>query len=834
MQFLNEVCIFQILLVYLQNIWTTLIFHYYMAKPKIPNQRKANLEHKKRIEQYTFLIQQVYDNVAKEAARHAVLAGASTDTRFSFNDYPQTKEAIKKLQTQLMGEVSDIIMRGTSEEWKEANIVQDLVAKKVLTAFTGTNRHGDEYSRYFETNPDTLKAFQERKDGGMNLSTRVWRLTEDYKSELEDAITAAIAPGTSATSLAAKVKQYLKYPDKRFRRIKEKLADGTIKWHLSKNAKAFHPGNGKPGVYRSSSRNAQRLARTEINMAYRTAEQTRWKQFDFVVGYEIKTTQNGHHVEDICDDLAGKYPKTFKFNGWHPQCMCYCIPILKTEDEFWADDDVKSVNEVSDVPKNFKEWIRDNEDRINAAEKRGSLPYFIRDNRDDVEKVMHPKLRKKTPLEIAAERHAARTEDDIKDIQKRWIQSRNIAIDSEIKTLQSNITIQYSDDIDSIYQGNELRERSNKRTLLRYLDALDTLGNGTKIYVPDDKWKVIFSSDQIKDGLTNGYYSASDIKHILSVIKTNVTNRVSKLPFISQLKDLHRIRAFDASGLPLKWKRDFLDVLKGLSSGSSTIRSMVFSSSLESNLSAYGINMIELSRNVLAQKFGLSNLSSKTPVQLFTEFEKVIPGYSDSLKSWRSKDFFDSLKNFVPLKTDRNEGCFFMPDGKFGYVHINPNHTDTRLRLQSDDFKKSILAHEYGHAMFHQFDWINDVNIKDIYDKWVRVINSDNGKTIKDKIEAKFKSIPVSQYGYGHDVYEQLGKISDSAQAAINGHPFLDPMGHEEGTNGYFKEYEFQLNEIIAHASENLWIENPIFKEIAPGLYKKMRELIAKKLGVKI
>lgn len=332
----------------------------------------------------------MYDNVAKEAARHAVLAEASTDTQFSFNDYPLTKEAIKKLQSQLMAEVSAIIMRGTSEEWKESNLVQDLMAKKVLTAFTGTNRHGDEYSRYFETNPDALTAFQERKDNGMNLSTRVWRLTEDYKNELEDAITAAIAPGTSATSLAAKVKQYLKYPDKRFRRIKEKLADGTIRWHLSNPAKAYHPGNGKSGVYRSSARNAQRLARTEINMAYRTAEQKRWEQFDFVVGFEVKTTQNGHHVTDICDDLAGKYPKSFKFTGWHPQCMCYCIPILKTEDEFWADDDMKSVNEVTDVPQNFKAWIRDNEDRINAAEECGTVPYFIRDNKDDVKNILHP------------------------------------------------------------------------------------------------------------------------------------------------------------------------------------------------------------------------------------------------------------------------------------------------------------------------------------------------------------------------------------------------------------------------------------------------------------
>ena len=108
-----------------------------MSKPRIPNQRKANLEHKKRVEKYALLIQQVYDRVAQEAARYAVLTGSDPENKFSFSDYPLTKEAIKKLQSQLISEIKGIIMTGTSEEWKESNLVQDLVAKKVLSAYTG-------------------------------------------------------------------------------------------------------------------------------------------------------------------------------------------------------------------------------------------------------------------------------------------------------------------------------------------------------------------------------------------------------------------------------------------------------------------------------------------------------------------------------------------------------------------------------------------------------------------------------------------------------------------------------------------------------------------------
>lgn len=380
-----------------------------MPKPKIPNQRKAQLEHKKRIERYVALINQLYDKLNKEASKLALMTDHDPAKQFLWRNYPQTKAALNKLQSQYISEMSAIIMAGTSAEWKESNLVQDLVAKKLLKAYTGTTKAGEEYTRYFETDPDALKAFQQRKAGGMNLSQRVWNLSEQYKTELEMAISAAIEPGTSAMELAADIKKYLNEPDMMFRRFRYKDENGEWrrKWKqkvmggdgkvyfIDADPKEYHPGRG---VYRSSARNAQRLARTEINMSYSTAEQERWRQFDFVVGYEVKTTQNGHHVTDICDTLAGKYPKTFQFTGWHPQCMCYCIPILKTEDEFWADDDVKSVNEVTYVPQNFKEWIRDNEERIKAAEKRGNLPYFIRENKDDVDNVLHPKGSRKLIL----------------------------------------------------------------------------------------------------------------------------------------------------------------------------------------------------------------------------------------------------------------------------------------------------------------------------------------------------------------------------------------------------------------------------------------------------
>lgn len=252
----------------------------------------------------------------------------------------------------------------------------------------------------------------------MQLSDRVWNLSKQYKQELEESISVAIEPGISAVELAAKIKPYLNEPNKRFRRILDKF--GVLQ--LSDNALAYHPGRG---VYRSSARNAQRLARTEINMAYRHAEQLRWSQMDFVVGYEVKLTRNGKHVPDICNELVGKYPKEFKFSGWHPHCLCYTIPILKTEEEFLSLDDTKpSVNAVTDTPANFKQWVRDNKERIEAASERGKLPYFLRDNMDAWGKVAYPekyiKESKKSIQERAKERHAKRTIKDRKRIQDAW------------------------------------------------------------------------------------------------------------------------------------------------------------------------------------------------------------------------------------------------------------------------------------------------------------------------------------------------------------------------------------------------------------------------------
>ena len=336
-----------------------------MAKLNIPNQKRKYGELNTRLAKYVALIDEIYDTLNLEAAK---LVGRtdysdSNDTPFRFSDYPQTKKTIEDIQSRFVDEILSVIYRGTSEEWKNSNEVQDLLANSVLKAYDAEVDR-EKYRVLYQTNSDALKAFQERKDKGFSVSDKLWRQSSIYKTELEDAISCAIQKGTSAVTLSKQISKYLLDFPQLQKDYKERFGTAS---------------KAKDCEYRSV-----RLARSEINMAYRQAENLRWQQMDFVVGYEIKLS-GSHHVDDICDQLKGKYPKDFVWTGWHPNDLCYKIPILKTEEEFWAWDGrsevtTESVNEVKDVPSQFKNWMKANRDRIEEAKERGTLPYFIKDN----------------------------------------------------------------------------------------------------------------------------------------------------------------------------------------------------------------------------------------------------------------------------------------------------------------------------------------------------------------------------------------------------------------------------------------------------------------------
>lgn len=344
-----------------------------MSKPKIPNQKRKYNDLSKRVTKYILLLKSIYETLNLEAAKIVESTGVSFDEKkpFSFDDFPKTKKKVENLLEKYRSEIYVLIYNSITEEWKNSNLVQDLLADSVLKAYEATI-DGERRNVIYQTNSDALKSFLARKDRGMNLSDKIWLQSIEYRNSLEETISCAIEKGTNAVTLSKRVSKYMNdYPSLR---------------------RDYSRIYGKASTSYDCEYRSMRLAASEINMAYRSAENLRWQQMDFVVGYEIKLSGN-HNCKgvpkgqfyDICDDLKGKYPKDFVWTGWHPLCRCYKIPILKTEEEFWSWDGrgeapTDSINKVNDVPEAFNKWLKDNDERYKKARERGTLPYFMREN----------------------------------------------------------------------------------------------------------------------------------------------------------------------------------------------------------------------------------------------------------------------------------------------------------------------------------------------------------------------------------------------------------------------------------------------------------------------
>lgn len=346
----------------------------------------ANLQ---RIEQYVKRIEQLLNKATGRfiSLSTSVPYDRTAGDQFYFADYPEIRREVDKLVSSLAQGMESAIVAGTTAEWahgsEDANGILEYVLKRAGIKDT-EGLKDSVIGQYLNNHSDALKAFQKRQIGGLTLSQRVWNLAEQRKIETE--LARSIADGTSARDLAESMQEFLNEPSKLFRRVRNEF--GVLR--LSRNAQAYNPGEG---VYRSSYKNALRLARTEINMAYRNAEQESYAEKEYVVGIEIKRSNNPYDCV-LCESLAGKYPKDFKWNGCHPNCRCYMVPITVTNDEFIAmlgDEEFspeQSVNYVGNVPGNFKDWVSDNSDRITQAEMRGSLPYFIKDNKAVVDAIV--------------------------------------------------------------------------------------------------------------------------------------------------------------------------------------------------------------------------------------------------------------------------------------------------------------------------------------------------------------------------------------------------------------------------------------------------------------
>lgn len=830
------------------------------------------------------MLNEIYDEANLEASKIAIATGFSGDGKtFSFKDYPKVKARVTAMLNTYAEEMQSLIYSSTSKEWKKSNLVQDLFADGVLKKKRQTI-NGKRLERYYQTNPDALKAFQERTDRGMNLSDKIWQQSIDYRRELEAAISCGIEDGISAVTLSKRVSKYL------------------TDFPLLK--KEYTQRFGKADNLFDCEYRSMRLVRSEINMAYRTAEQTRWQQFDFVVGYEIKLSKVHHHRMpdgDICDELAGKYPKDFNWTGWHPNDLCYVVPILKTDDEIWKLDDTPSKNEVTDVPEGFKRWVNVNKERIDEAKERGTMPYFLRDNRryvkitsaKDIAEIRHANRdedairRAWTNRKILKDeyysgsiasirKHAKLVGEDISNLEK-FISttklevgkdgvlpvSMQLEIDNKLDKINNQIIAKYNllDDAKAnallelgkyaSYKNfsKEFTDRIKSITITSDRKLHEAINEVNRIKESMSEEFNIFSSKPIK--VVNLHYSFKDsilygnasdkdkfdflrtslehlfgssvhrqttYKDIFSLAdKGNYSEALVKLidiykkdcldDVMSSVNKIKLLDKVDLSNAPKHWIAKYNDNIMAINSYD--INRYGYFGVWKEIESSY--NIFKLSNDSQIVRYGLNKISVNTPYKLIVEFRNI---GVDPMMYLAKKEFYDGFERFVPLITRSDDNAFY--GGKYGYVRIG---FGDRIK-RSDNFKVRIQYHEYGHAMdFEKGNWHFSSEWESLFDKYEKVFRIE-----KTKIHSKYWDVYFKTDGTFDDK-EKFIALSDILQS-------FDENFHFDGHGGHTKEYNKlktnRIMEFIAHASENFWQGNSIFKEIMPSLYREMNEMYKK------
>ncbi len=310
----------------------------------------------------------LYNNMSKELATvlkpYKVKSNTGVWVRNS-----EIEKKVDKILLQFNSDLLNIISNQTVIGW---NMSEDCNDKLVQGYLKGIEIESEKREALLFRNIGAVDAFLKRKTAGLNLSNRVWNLTKNSKDQLEYLLQSGITEGRPAAKLASDVKEYLKEPNRRYRRIRDK--NGKLIY--SEPAKSYHPGQG---VYRSSHKNALRLTRDIINTAYRYSDHERVQNMDFVRGITVSLSAQ-HVIYDICDHLAGDYPKAFRFLGWHPLCLCVKTTKLLSKKEFVRQLNGGRISKkryINSIPTRAEKHINSISDRIKGW---SNKPYFIADN----------------------------------------------------------------------------------------------------------------------------------------------------------------------------------------------------------------------------------------------------------------------------------------------------------------------------------------------------------------------------------------------------------------------------------------------------------------------
>ena len=386
---------------------------------------------------------------------------------------------------------------------------------------------------------------------GLNLAQTVWNYCQQTKSEFEMAMSNTIADGikkgSSAEEIGKSIRKYLNDPDMMYRRYhtikvqkngkkkdvvtwrRRRIIDGKVRFVEEPLEKVGM------GVYRSARKNALRVARTEINAAYHKARNERWQNEPFVIGQYIHVSPQ-HDIDDICNDLEGRYPKYFDWRSWHSNCMCTSDPITiqgEEKKEFYkrlmAGEDMSnyvSPFAVLTMPEKYNQYIKDNSEAIVKAGMRGKLAWHLQDNTKYWVHLLSPSDRKKLGLKAvsskelilakAKERHALRTKEQIDKIQSRWDKHRRDYYNGLVHNLlgSKSVTDIKSQDLFERYYAIRyaIKDKKSASEIASLFDRFKR-GYQTKLAWTDRKVAM-----NVMKVATN--YGETDVSSVLSALKS--------------------------------------------------------------------------------------------------------------------------------------------------------------------------------------------------------------------------------------------------------------------------------------------------------------------------
>lgn len=130
-----------------------------------------------------------------------------------------------------------------------------------------------------------------------------------------------------------------------------------------------------------------------------------------------------------------------------------------------------------------------------------------------------------------------------------------------------------------------------------------------------------------------------------------------------------------------------------------------------------------------------------------------------------------------------------------------------------------MVYHEFGHAIDTHTNMRTNSKVKEVMDKHRSILGADRDKGYKEAQKTLIAKYREAKKNKDDDTIEKMIACYDTLKSLnIN---YGD--GH---TKAYFMRKGNQEAEFIAHAFENTYAGNDIFKEVMPELYEDMIEMI--------